>query len=455
MFIKHNFTSESELKMILDNIYSQSQKGKSFNGILEAVLNEVTIITAIHNIKSNKGANTPGIDGEKMDKYLQMDKDRLISLIRKKVNNYKPKPVRRHYIKKSNGKMRPLGIPSILDRIIQECLRIIIEPIAEAKFYPKSYGFRPYRATKHAIKDITTIISSRWKQPPAVAIEGDIKGYFDSICHRKLLKKLWKIGIHDKRILAIIKAMLKAGYMENDTLYDTETGTVQGGIISPLLANIYLNDFDWMVGRMYHYTKRRKSSNIATDRTRLRNEGIIPKFLVRFADDWIILTSTIKEATRLLKYLKKYFKHRLKLELSEEKTLITDMTENMAKFLGFMIKAELPRKTPENPNPSTIVGKSYPDMERVKTKVRQISSELKQIRFTGKNSYLQATIIENINAKIIGLSEYIKPSICSAAFAYIDNAINKLLHPLKYSLARNTGNIKFLYVSLPTDNKGI
>ena len=307
MHLEHNFKSEAELKEKLDFIYAQSSKGKTFHGIMEVAFNEVTIITAIHNIKSNKGSQTAGIDKIKIDKYLQMDKLVLIEFIRKSVKRYKAKPTRRIYIEKQNGKMRPLGIPTILDRIIQECLRIILEPIAEAKFYPHSYGFRPYRAAKHAIKDITNIVSIRSKDKPIYAIEGDIKGYFDNINHRKLLNKLWNIGIHDKRVLAIIKEMLRAGYMEENLFYDTELGTVQGGIISPLLANIYLNSFDWTIGRLYHRpTQKCKTSD--SDRRRLKREGIIPKYLIRYADDWTLLTTTKQEAIRLLKYLNKYFK---------------------------------------------------------------------------------------------------------------------------------------------------
>jgi RNA-directed DNA polymerase len=434
MHLKHNFKSEAELKEKLDFIYLQSSKGKSFHGIIEVAFNEVTIITAIHNIKSNKGSQTAGVDKNKMDKYLQMDKEVLINLIRSTVRRYKAKPVRRVYIEKQNGKLRPLGIPTILERIIQECLRIVLEPIAEAKFYPHSYGFRPFRASKHAVKDITNIVSSRTKDKPVFAIEGDIKGYFDNINHRRLLKKLWNIGIHDKRVLAIIREMLKAGYMEKELFYDTELGTIQGGIISPLLANIYLNSFDWSIGRMYHRPKL-TCQIVDNERKRLKRKGVIPKYLIRYADDWVALTTTEQEANRLLKYLKKYFKHKLKLELSEEKTLITNLTVKPARFLGFLIKAGLPRKTIQNPNPQNIVGKTYPDMSKIKTKVKLINIEIRKLKSI-QTTEQQAIQIEKINSMIVGITQYHRTAICSNAFGYIDNAIHlcayAILHK-KYS----------------------
>jgi RNA-directed DNA polymerase len=423
MHLKHNFKSEAELKDNLDFIYLKSSEGKSFHGIIEVAFNEVTITTAIHNIKSNKGSKTPGVDKIVIDTYLQMDKEVLIKIVRESVKIYKAKPARRKYIEKQNGKMRPLGIPTMLDRIIQECIKIVLEPIAEAKFYPNSYGFRPYRATKHAVKDITTLISGGKKNKPIYAIEGDIKGYFDNINHKILLKKLWRIGVHDKRIIAIIKEMLTAGYIESESYHNTDTGTIQGGIISPLLANIYLNSFDWMVGKMYHYPKQ-TCKFLESDRRRLKNKGITPKFLIRYCDDWIILTTKEQEATRLLKYLNKYFKHKLKLELSEEKTLITNLTVKPAKFLGFLIKAELPRKTPQNPNPQNIVGKPYPDMSKIKAKVKLINKEIRKLRIM-KTTREQATHIEKVNSMITGLTQYHRTAICSKAFSYIDDKLFK------------------------------
>ena len=373
MHLNVRFSTETELKKIQDFLYEKSGQGVSFTGLVEAMANEVTIVTAVHNIKSNKGSRTAGVDKIKMDKYLQMPKDELILLIQSSFRNYRPKPARREYIEKSNGKKRPLGIPTVLDRIIQECVRIIIEPICEARFYPQSYGFRPYRAQKHAIRGIINVINAGCKSPdqPVWAIEGDIKGCFDNINHRLLLQKLWRIGIHDKRVLKIISQMLKAGYMENDLFHATELGTPQGGILSPLLSNVYLNDFDWYVGRMY-MEPHRQCKHKGNDTRRLKWAGVTPKYNYRYADDWVILTSTEKEALRLKRVLTKYFRNRMKLELSQEKTYVTDLRTNGIHFLGFVVKAERKRKTPD---PATwtkhLVGKPLPDMERLGKKIKK------------------------------------------------------------------------------------
>ena len=425
MHLNVRFSTEAEMKQTLDFLYEKSKDGISFTGLVEAMVNEITIVTAIHNIKSNKGSKTAGVDQVKMDKYLQMPRDELIALIKESFSNYRPKPARRIYIPKKNGKQRPLGIPTVLDRIVQECVRIIIEPICEAKFYPHSYGFRPYRAQKHAIRDIINVINSSARSPqqPVWAVEGDIKGCFDNINHRILLKKIWRIGIHDKRVIKMIQQMLKAGYIESGLMNDTEIGTMQGGILSPLLSNVYLNDFDWYVGRMYMEPHRR-CKHKGNDTRRLKYSGVTPKYNFRYADDWVILTSTEKEAYRLKRVLTKYFKNRLKLELSQEKTHLTDLRTEGIHFLGFVVKAEKKRKTPD---PKTwtenLVGKPLPDMERLKEKIQKITDEVRVIGKITERS-VQAAQIQRINSMIVGLAQYLQPSICSHAFHVIDRRIN-------------------------------
>lgn len=425
MHLNVRFSTEAEMKQTLDFLYEKSKEGIAFTGLVEAMVNEVTIVTAIHNIKSNKGSKTAGVDQAKMDKYLQMPREELIALIRDSFSNYRPKPARRVYIPKKNGKQRPLGIPTVLDRIIQECVRIVIEPICEAKFYPHSYGFRPYRAQKHAIRDIINVINAATRSPdqPVWAVEGDIKGCFDNIDHRILLKKIWRIGIHDKRVIKMIQQMLKAGYIESGMLNDTKLGTMQGGILSPLLSNVYLNDFDWFVGRMY-MEPHRQCKHKCNDTRRLKWSGVTPKYNFRFADDWVILTSTEQEAYRLKRMLTKYFKSRMKLELSQEKTFVTDLRTKGIHFLGFVVKAERKRKTPD---PKTwtenLVGKPLPDMERLKEKIKKIADEVRVIGEITERS-VQAAQIQRVNSMIVGLAQYLQPSICSHAFHAIDRRIN-------------------------------
>lgn len=402
---------------------------------------EVTIVTAVHNIKSNKGSKTAGVDDIKMDSYLQMPKQELIDLIQRKFHKYQPKPARRVYIPKSNGKQRPLGIPSAIDRVVQECMRIVLEPICEAQFYPHSYGFRPYRAQKHAIRDIVNVINAGGRSPdqPVWAVEGDIKGCFDNINHRLLLQKLWRMGIHDKRVLSIIKAMLKAGYIESGIYYATTIGSPQGSILSPLLSNVYLNDFDWYIGRSY-MEPHRQCKHKCNDTRRLKWSGITPKYNYRFADDWVILTSTQAEALRLKRQLTKYFRYRMKLDLSQEKTYVTDLRTDGIHFLGFVVKAERKRKTPDPATWSeTLVGKPFPDMNRLTKKICNLSKEVRRIGlFTQPNT--QAAQIQYVNSIIMGLAQYLQPSICSAAYHAIDRRVNntalavwKNLFPKRYN----------------------
>lgn len=402
---------------------------------------EVTIVTAVHNIKSNKGSKTAGVDEIKMDSYLQMPKQELIDLIQRKFHKYQPKPARRVYIPKSNGKQRPLGIPSAIDRVVQECMRIVLEPICEAQFYPHSYGFRPYRAQKHAIRDIVNVINAGCRSPdqPVWAVEGDIKGCFDNINHRLLLQKLWRMGIHDKRVLSIIKAMLKAGYIESGIYYATTIGSPQGSILSPLLSNVYLNDFDWYIGRSY-MKPHRQCKHKCNDTRRLKWSGITPKYNYRFADDWVILTSTQAEALRLKRQLTKYFRYRMKLDLSQEKTYVTDLRTDGIHFLGFVVKAERKRKTPDPATWSeTLVGKPFPDMNRLTKKICNLSKEVRRIGlFTQPNT--QAAQIQYVNSIIMGLAQYLQPSICSAAYHAIDRRVNntalavwKNLFPKRYN----------------------
>ncbi|OQP16367.1 group II intron reverse transcriptase [Geobacillus zalihae] len=423
--------SEQDLRNCLDLLYQEAKKGKHFYGMLELLQNDVVILEAIRNIKSNKGSKTAGIDQKIVDDYLLMPTEKVFGMIKAKLNDYKPIPVRRCNKPKGNaksskrkgnspneeGETRSLGISAVTDRIIQEMLRIVLEPIFEAQFYPHSYGFRPYRSTEHALAWMLKIINGSklyW------VVKGDIESYFDHINHKKLLNIMWNMGVRDKRVLCIVKKMLKAGQVIQGKFYPTARGIPQGGIISPLLANVYLNSFDWMVGQEYEYhpnnaNYREKKNALAA----LRNKGHHPVFYIRYADDWVILTDTKEYAEKIREQCKQYLACELHLTLSDEKTFIADIREQRVKFLGFCIEAGKRRFHKKG-----FAARMIPDMEKVNAKVKEIKRDIRLLR-TRKSELEKALDIENINAKIIGLANHLKIGISKYIMGKVDRVIEE------------------------------
>jgi RNA-directed DNA polymerase len=222
-------------------------------------------------VKQNAGSITAGCDGINMASFDEQLEENLQSIIEElKSETLKPSPVRRVYIPKPNGKTRPLGIPAIRDRIVQEALRMVLEPIFEADFSPYSFGFRPTRRTMDAIKCITW--GAQESKRFFWIIEGDISSYFDTIHHPKLLRMVGK-RIEDKKIPRLVWKFLRSGVMEKRTFRDTKLGTPQGGIISPLLANIYLNELDGYMERYPGLPQREK--------TKRRRQGLANHIYVR------------------------------------------------------------------------------------------------------------------------------------------------------------------------------
>ena len=400
--------TESELRIILDQLYTtskaSSEKGEkpSFRGLLELISAEPTIITAIHNLKANKGSQTTGSDDEKMQEdILEKDYQSVITRVQNALKNYQAKDIRRVYIPKpGKTEMRPLGIPSIIDRIVQECVRIILDPICEAQFFNHSYGFRPWRSAHQALGRVTDQVHNtgyHW------IIEGDISKYFDTISHTTLLKKLYHMGIKDKRVLMIIRQMLKAGIMWE--LSENPLGTPQGGIISPLLANVYLHAFDEWCANQWETKETRHLYTQPQLRLRaLRKKSAIkPGYLVRYADDWVLITNSRRNAEKWKWRITKFLKEELRLKLSEEKTVITNIKKKAIHFLGFEFKI-VPGKARKG-----FIPRIKPDKVRLKTKVKEIHKYIKKIR-KAKDDNDRIFRISRVNLMIRGLINYYQPA---------------------------------------------
>ena len=285
------------MQRTFDELYAKSKAGETFTGLMELVLSPDNIMLAYRNIKTNTGSYTAGTDKQNIGDIGRLPPAEVIGKVRKIVtgseHGYRPKPVRRKDIPKPNGKTRPLGIPCIWDRLVQQCIKQILEPICEAKFSNNSYGFRPNRSVEHAISRTYSLLQRAHLH---YVLEFDIKGFFDNVNHSKLIKQLWTLGIQDKQLLFVIRRILKAPIRMPDgsTVYPTK-GTPQGGIISPLLANVVLNELDhWIDSQWTEHPVANRYGTWRTIRTsevfdkskgyqKMRNSNLkdIPNIIIR------------------------------------------------------------------------------------------------------------------------------------------------------------------------------
>lgn len=335
---------------LLDQLYADSKEGKVFKHLTNLIFSETNIQLAYRNIKYNKGSKTPGTDGKTIKDIENMDIMKITEFVKKITKNYKPKMVRRKEIPKPNGSVRPLGIPCIWDRLIQQCILQILEPIMEAKFSDNSHGFRPLRSTEHAIASCYSLVNTSKLH---YVIEVDIKGFFDNVNHSKLIKQLWTLGIRDKKLISIIKEILKAEIQLPDgEIIKPTKGTPQGGIISPLLANVALNEFDrwiesqWQTNPVcdnyFQNVREGRSNGKGTAYRGMRRTTKLKEiYIVRYADDIRIFCRDFQIAQKTLYAVKDWLSKRLKSEVSDEKTRIVNIEKNYSEFLGIKFKVDM------------------------------------------------------------------------------------------------------------------
>lgn len=355
---------------ILTKLQENSKKNHDevFTRLYRYLLRPDIYYVAYQHLYSNKGAGTKGVTEDTADGFSEIYIENIIEALKNEM--YQPKPVRRTYIKKSNGKMRPLGLPVFTDKLIQEAIRMILEAIYEPIFSDYSHGFRPARSCHTALAQIKKeFTGARW------FIEGDIKGCFDNINHAVLVEIINQ-KIKDARFLKLIRLFLKAGYMEDWKYHETYSGCPQGGIISPILANIYLNELDRHVMKIKkefdvatkarytpEYTKlvglRQRLHNKIKNSNGIEREKMIEEYksataqmlklpakqcddkkikYVRYADDFLIaVNGNRQDCEKIKQELTEFISTTLKMELSQEKTLITH-SNTPARFLGYDVR---------------------------------------------------------------------------------------------------------------------
>ena len=367
---------------------AEKEPEHQFENLYGMLCNEVWLRVATHQTLKNAGSVTAGIDGMTKSNLLG-DLDGHIGRLREslKARTFEPMPVKRVYIPKPNSeKKRPLGIPILLDRIVQEALRMILEPIWEADFSIHSYGFRPNRSTYDAMTYLTNRLIGSSGRTYQWVIEGDIASYFDTIPHRRLDKAVKK-RVADRDIRDLIWKFLRAGVMHQGTIKETLNGTPQGGIVSPLLANIYLHELDrYMESKYLNLTEAQKVTR--------RKKGKGNFLYVRYADDFVVLCNGTKAEAQAIKEELKELLSAMGLTLSEEKTKVTHITEGFD-FLGYRIIRSI--GTSGKMVPKVLVPQKA--IDRFRRKVREMLSPSTTNESTG-------VMIQQLNWLIRGWCEY-------------------------------------------------
>jgi len=402
--LRHN--EYYDMQDIFDGLYQRSADGQNFKNLMQLITCESNIRLAYRNIKKNAGSNTMGTDSMTIKNIERMEASDFVQTIQRKFANYQPKPVKRVEIpKEGSDKTRPLGIPTIYDRLIQQCILQVMEPICEARFYKHSYGFRPNRGAENAIAECY-----RFMQISNLhyCVDIDIQGFFDNVNHSKLLKQIWTMGIRDKQLLAIIGKMLKAPIrMPDKTMVYPAKGTPQGGILSPLLSNIVLNELDWWISsnwenlptRYDYYTSTCKNGTVARSGAHeaLKKTNAKEMWIVRYADDFKIFCRNYEAAVKTFHAVKGWLKDRLKLDISPEKSKIVNLRKRHSEFLGFKLKVRKKRN-------KFVVTSSMSD-KAVEKATHKLIEQIKRIqRPKGENDRYR--MILDYNSKVMGVHNY-------------------------------------------------
>lgn len=469
----------AETVLSILNQKSKQNKDYQFNRLYRNLFNEDFYLNAYRAIYANPGNLTAGTDGKTIDGFGRKLVEKLIEEI--KAEQYYPQPAKRTYIPKKNGKMRPLGIPSFRDKLVQEIVREILEAIYEPIFLDTSHGFRPNKSCHTALSKVKIQFKGVvWM------VEGDITGCFDNINHEILLNILSQ-KIQDGRFIELIRRFLKAGYLELNVPHNSLSGTPQGGLCSPILANIYMHEFDKYMDQLsveFNKGKQRKSNpqydKLVQARFRANKNGEMKKAdellkqmrqvhskdpmdsdyvrvrYVRYADDFLIGIIGSKEtAENVKKEVADFLKTQLALELNEEKTLITNLKEKRVRFLGYEIgKSHCDTKITKAVD--GISRRSINDAIQLFVPFSVIQEKIKPFTEKGTPAALRARvnmpildIVDQYNAEIRGLYNYYSMA------GDVSRKIGKFRYYHYYSLAKTIAQKEGSSVKKVIDKYGV
>ena len=387
--------------------WAATNKEQRYRDVYNLTCDPRTLMLAWRHVKANKGSRTAGVDWLTRNEIKEGDgEERFLRRIREELRTgtYRPRPVREKAIPKASGKVRYLGIPTLRDRVVQQALRMVLEPIFEADFYASSYAYRPGRRAQDAIQEIDHFV--RPQIGYSWVIEGDIRGCFDNVHHGILVEEVRR-RVVDRKVIRLIQSFLRAGVItELGSYRRTVTGTPQGGILSPLLANIYLSRLDRF------FSSKWGQYATANRRHRRRGRGLETCYMVRFADDFVVMVNGTREQAESLKQeTAEFLKRDLRMELSWEKTHVTNIKEGI-NFLGH----HLVLKPNQKGRLKDLWVRIYPS----KKSLRNVQEKVKRITSRRMLNESLGQIIGQVNRILRGWCYYFRFDHSWRTFGYLE-----------------------------------